>query len=372
MLLQRVAERSALDVHPFASPALAPPGTPARRAVLPRSCVVLLVTALLAVVIACGGSKPIAGDGGPPAVTVLVSPATVNLAAGATQQFTASVAATDNKGVTWSASGGTITSDGLFTAPAVGGGYAIRATSAVEPGASGVALASVTGDGAVVEPFYDSQHAYVQLMSPMPYATFFAPATIRMWAHAPDNGSDGVNNYAPKVEFFLGTTMVGSVSIGAGDPIDYYETDITGVAAGSYELFARSHMASGTVDSIHVPITVIDNAATGPAMNLTSDVVLSGATSFELIGTASARAVLTSSNGSRIRSMPGWTGHLTIQHADIIGLGAMDVPSIEVAAQGPAPSRSPTRCSIARVRRRSPRTTRRRSRSGATRLRPTC
>jgi hypothetical protein len=43
---------------------------------------------------------------------------------------------------------------------------------------------------------------------------------------------------------------------------------------------------------------------------------------------------VTSSNGSRIRSAPGWSGHLTIRNADVIGLGAMDVPSIEVTVQG--------------------------------------
>src|SRR5262249_17416080 len=60
----------------------------------------------------------------------------------------------------------------------------------------------------------------------------------------------------------------------------------------------------------------------------------SGDASFEWIGTAAARARLTSSNGSRIRSAPGWTGHLTIRNADLVGLGAMDVPSIEVTVGG--------------------------------------
>src|SRR6185436_20451726 len=98
-----------------------------------------------------------------------------------------------------------------YTAPAVGGGYAIRATSAVDPRAGATAIVNVTGDGAVLEPFHDSQHPYVQLMTPMPFATYFAPATIRMWAHAPDLGSDSVNGYSPQVEFYLGTTMVKSV-----------------------------------------------------------------------------------------------------------------------------------------------------------------
>jgi hypothetical protein len=83
-----------------------------------------------------------------------------------------------------------------------------------------------------------------------------------------------------------------------------------------------------------VPIQVIDVPTGGPSMDLTSDLVLSGSTSFELIGTPSAPATLTSSNGSRIRSAAGWSGHLTLRNANVIGLGAMDVPGIEVTVKG--------------------------------------
>jgi hypothetical protein len=258
-----------------------------------------------------------------------------SLAPGGTQQFTATVTGTTNTAVTWSASGGAITAAGLFTAPATGGGFAIRATSVADASASATAIVNVTGGAAPPEPFYDTAHPYAQLMTPMPYATYFAPATIRMWAHAPDYGSDSANGYSPQVDFYLGTTMVGSVAIGNGDPIDYYEVDVPGVAAGSYELFVRSRLASGTVESVHVPVTVVDvGPHAGPTMDLTSDMVLTGSTSFELIGTASARALLTSSNGSRIKSDPSWTGHFTIRYADIIGLGSMDVPGIEVTVGG--------------------------------------
>jgi hypothetical protein len=293
--------------------------------------------ALAVALVACGKSHGGNSDGGgqvPSGVVVTISPTTASLAAGATQQFTATVTGASNTGVSWSATGGTISAGGLYTAPAAGGGYAIRATSAADPGASATAIVNVTGEGSVLEPFYDSQHPYTQLMSPMPFATYFAPATIRMWAHAPDTGNDAANGYSPQVDFFIGTTMVGSVSIGNNDPIDYYQVDVTGVAAGSYELYVRSRLASGTVESIHVPIQVIDVPTGGPSMDLTSDLVLSGSTSFELIGTPSAPAVLTSSNGSRIRSAAGWSGHLTLRNANVIGLGAMDVPGIEVTVKG--------------------------------------
>lgn len=286
-----------------------------------------LLPALLATaIVACGGGGPDED------VVVTISPTVAAVASGMTVQFTATVTGSSNTKVNWSAAGGTISADGLYTAPAIGGGYAIHATAAANDKRSATALVNVTGEGSVLEPFYDAQHPYVQLMTPMPFATYYAPATIRMWAHAPDNGSDGVSNYSPKVEFYLGTTMVGSVS--AGSRVDYYQVDVKDVPVGSYELFVRSVMASGSVDSIHVPVTVVEVPTGGMTMNLTSDLVLSGSTSLELIGTASAPAVVTSSNGSRIRSANGWSGHLTIRNALLIGLGAMDTPGLQVTASG--------------------------------------
>ncbi|TMQ28599.1 MAG: hypothetical protein E6J90_00295 [Deltaproteobacteria bacterium] len=280
------------------------------------------VIAVVVAIAACGGPDE--------DVVITISPAVASVAAGQTVQFMATVTGSHNTKVNWGATGGDISSGGLYTAPAAGGGYTVQAIADANSKAKATALVNVNGEGSVLEPFYDSQHPYVQVMTPMPFATYFAPATIRVWAHAPDYGGDNVNSYSPHVDFYLGTTMIGSVSPGGGDPVDYYEAQATGVPTGSYEVFVRSRLASGTIESIHVPIKVIDVPTGGPKMDLTSDLVLSGSTSFELIGSASSPAVLTSSNGSRIRSAAGWTGHLTIRNADVIGLGKMDVPGIEV------------------------------------------
>jgi len=119
------------------------------------------------------------------------------------------------------------------------------------------------------------------------------------------------------------------------DPTDLYQVDATGVPAGSYEIYVRSRMASGTVESIHIPVTVVDvGNHDGPTQDLSSDLVLSGNMNLEIIGTPTARALITSSNGSRIRSTSDWSGHLTIRYADIIGLGSMDVAGIDVSASG--------------------------------------
>lgn len=70
----------------------------------------------------------------PEPVTVTVSPTTVGLALTGTTQFTATVGGTTNKSVTWSASAGTISATGLYTAPA-----AMPATQVVTVRATSVA-----------------------------------------------------------------------------------------------------------------------------------------------------------------------------------------------------------------------------------------
>jgi hypothetical protein len=74
------------------------------------------------------------------AVTVTVSPSSAAVLPGGTQQFSASVNNATNQSVTWSvqegASGGTINSSGLYTAPATQGTYHVVATSVAFPGKS--------------------------------------------------------------------------------------------------------------------------------------------------------------------------------------------------------------------------------------------
>src|SRR3954468_22223273 len=96
-----------------------------------------------------------AGGGGVSSVVVGVQPLTATLAPGGTQQFTTTVTGASNTAVTWSASGGTITTAGVFTAPQSGGSYIVRASSAADSRSSGSALVTVSGGTAVVEPFHD-------------------------------------------------------------------------------------------------------------------------------------------------------------------------------------------------------------------------
>jgi len=101
-----------------------------------------------------GGSLTTPSGGGMQSIVITVSPATASLAPGGTQQFAANVTGTSNTGVTWSAGGvqggnstlGTISSLGLYTAPASLPnpiGIKIVATSVADGTTSGTALARV-------------------------------------------------------------------------------------------------------------------------------------------------------------------------------------------------------------------------------------
>ena len=68
----------------------------------------------------------------PPTVSVTVSPKTAPLDEGASQQFTATVTGTSNTSVTWSATGGTISTAGLYVAGSAAGNFTVTATSAAD------------------------------------------------------------------------------------------------------------------------------------------------------------------------------------------------------------------------------------------------
>ena len=91
---------------------------------------------------ACASSAPRVqndSDGGT-GVTVAVSPAAASMKVGQTQQFSATVANATNTAVNWSvtegSAGGTVSSSGLYVAPANAGTYHVVATSAADPAAS--------------------------------------------------------------------------------------------------------------------------------------------------------------------------------------------------------------------------------------------
>jgi hypothetical protein len=80
----------------------------------------------------------------PSPVSISLSPDMASLQTGGQQQFTATISGTSNTAVTWSASGGMITTSGLYTAPTVAGTYTVTAVSAANSTMSSSATVSVS------------------------------------------------------------------------------------------------------------------------------------------------------------------------------------------------------------------------------------
>jgi Viral BACON domain len=86
-------------------------------------CLTLSAALLLA---GCGGSMSFPGSS---KVSVTASPSSTTIVSGNTRQFTAKVMNTSNTAVTWSATAGTVSASGLFTAPSVSSATEIDVTA---------------------------------------------------------------------------------------------------------------------------------------------------------------------------------------------------------------------------------------------------
>ena len=116
-----------------------------------------LLVLLSIFMVACGG------DDDKEKVNISINPAAATIKASATQSFTASVTGTKNTAVSWSvveANGGSVTSSGVYTAPAVAGTYHVTATSVADKKKSATATITVTPlDKTMVRVFHASPDA---------------------------------------------------------------------------------------------------------------------------------------------------------------------------------------------------------------------
>ena len=92
-------------------------------------------------------SGSVTSDGTTPSAGISVSPHAISLQAGQQQQFAAVVSGLNNPAVSWTASGGTVSSAGLFVAPSAAGTYTVTAKAATGRRSNS---AVVTSDSAVV------------------------------------------------------------------------------------------------------------------------------------------------------------------------------------------------------------------------------
>ena len=95
--------------------------------------------------VGCAGVTAAPNSNSASSVSVQVTPSTASLQPGSAQQFSATVTGGSSSGVTWSATGGTVSSTGLYTAPATPGTYTVQATSTADTSKSGSATITVLG-----------------------------------------------------------------------------------------------------------------------------------------------------------------------------------------------------------------------------------
>jgi hypothetical protein len=267
-----------------------------------------------------------------PSVSVTISPANVTLQPAQTRQFTATVYGSTNTAVTWTATGGTVSTAGLFTAGTTTGNFTVRATSVADTTKSATAQVSIQNTQSLPPVPRQSDGAYVVTQSPVSGMRFTAPATIRIYADPHDGGASDPD--ALTVRFLLNGQVAGSYT-GSGAQNGYFAYTATNLAAGTYVITTQITTTQNQVVN-SFPVTVyVDNTATstGPVFNLTSDVVLTGSQTAAYTGTASNHCLI-NGNGFRIRANAGFTGSLNISNCDIRNLGTATNPAIDVTVNG--------------------------------------
>ena len=103
--------------------------------------------ALVFINVGCGGVTAAPSSKSVSSTSIKVTPSSVSLVPGATQQFSAVVGggSSSGLGLTWSATGGTVSTGGLYTAPTTPGTYTVQATSTANSSNSGSATVTVLG-----------------------------------------------------------------------------------------------------------------------------------------------------------------------------------------------------------------------------------
>jgi Bacterial Ig-like domain (group 2) len=268
----------------------------------------------------------------PSVVGVTISPAAATLQPGNTQQFTATVTGSSNTSVSWTATGGTISTSGLYTAGQTPGSFSVTAKSAADGTKS--ATAAVTITSAQTFPPVPRQYdgAYVVVQSPVAGMHFTSPAMIRIYADPYDGNAPDPD--AMTVNFLMNGQSVGTFT-GSDSQNGYYALTVNNVAAGAYTITAQITTTQKTIVTSS-PVTVYVDApstSTGPVFNLTADVVLSGSQTATYAGTAANHCAI-NGNGFQIRSASSFTGSLNIANCDIRGLGTATNPSINVTVNG--------------------------------------
>jgi len=151
-------------------------------------------------------------------IGVTVTPNSTALAPSTTKTFTANVSGTTNQAVIWTASGGSITSAGEYTAPSAAGSYIIRATSQANPAVSSTATVTVPSAPYIISSFsvtkYTPGGAFTVTLNAVPSASNSTYGVLDQiptgWvvSNMSDNGTYDSTNHMVKWVFLDATPRV--------------------------------------------------------------------------------------------------------------------------------------------------------------------
>ena len=92
----------------------------------------------------CGSFAGSPNPSNPPGVVVKINPVSASVQVGGTQPFSATVTGSSNTSVTWTATGGTVSTSGLYTAGNTAGSFSVTSTSSADSTKSAKAIVTVT------------------------------------------------------------------------------------------------------------------------------------------------------------------------------------------------------------------------------------
>jgi len=232
-----------------------------------------------------------------PGVSVTVSPTSASVQSGRTQQFTASVTGSTNTAVTWSATGGSISSSGLYTAPNSGGSYVVKVTSAADSTASASAAVTVT---AAVSVSISPASASILTSGTQQFTATVTGTTNTAVTWSATGGSvsssglytapTAAGSYTVKTTSVADTTKSASATVTVGTSVQHTVTlNWTASTSGSDpNPVAGYNVYRGTVSG--GSYTKINTALEAPT-NYVDNTVLSGTTYFYVVTSVDSNSV---------------------------------------------------------------------------------
>ncbi len=265
-------------------------------------CIAFAVAAISA---SCGGTNNSSTTSSASNVTVSLNQSSMNVAVGATAQFTATVQNTTNTAVSWSVDGtaggnataGTVSASGLYTAPAAAGSHKVTATSMADTNASASAAVTVGALGAI-----------------SPATVFLPPSGTQQFS----SSIQGFSNTA--ITWAVNQVVGGNASVGLISTAGLYTAPSQ---PGTYTVTATSAADSSVTASASVTvgtITLSPASATlaGSQSQQFTPTASAGVKTFtwSVDGTAGGSATIGTISPSGLYTAPGQPGSHTVTAAD--------------------------------------------------------